>query len=209
MDDYVLVHHGVKGMKWGVRRYRNPDGTLTAEGKAHYGTTHPMTKGQATRAIVKSNITFKRKATAKVDSDVVKAVESDKEAKNLRKRRDRLKQEADREYDLAKYKRDDYERLQNKSNRDLIDIITTETSRNEADRQYERYRRAADRLANANDAYTKRVRDIGHQYYEQYKRAAVKDIGLDDIDAGVKMLEAYDLVDLSLGYRSRWYGDAR
>ena len=35
MTDQVLVHHGVKGMKWGVRRYRNKDGTLTAEGKAH------------------------------------------------------------------------------------------------------------------------------------------------------------------------------
>ena len=28
-----LYHWGVKGMKWGVRRYQNKDGTLTAEGK--------------------------------------------------------------------------------------------------------------------------------------------------------------------------------
>lgn len=28
-----LIHHGIKGMKWGVRRYQNPDGTLTAKGK--------------------------------------------------------------------------------------------------------------------------------------------------------------------------------
>lgn len=28
-----LYHHGVKGMKWGVRRYQNPDGSLTAAGK--------------------------------------------------------------------------------------------------------------------------------------------------------------------------------
>lgn len=30
---YTLKHHGVKGMKWGVRRYQNKDGTLTNEGK--------------------------------------------------------------------------------------------------------------------------------------------------------------------------------
>ena len=32
-----LYHHGIKGMKWGVRRYQNPDGTLTAAGKKKYG----------------------------------------------------------------------------------------------------------------------------------------------------------------------------
>ena len=34
-NDY-LEHHGIKGQKWGVRRYQNPDGTLTAEGLAKY-----------------------------------------------------------------------------------------------------------------------------------------------------------------------------
>ena len=28
-----LCHFGIKGMKWGVRRYQNEDGTLTPEGK--------------------------------------------------------------------------------------------------------------------------------------------------------------------------------
>ena len=34
--DY-LSHHGIKGQKWGTRRYQNSDGSLTAEGRAHYG----------------------------------------------------------------------------------------------------------------------------------------------------------------------------
>lgn len=30
------MHHGIKGMKWGIRRYQNKDGTLTAAGKKRY-----------------------------------------------------------------------------------------------------------------------------------------------------------------------------
>lgn len=31
-----LMHHGIKGQKWGVRRFENEDGTLTPEGKERY-----------------------------------------------------------------------------------------------------------------------------------------------------------------------------
>lgn len=32
-----LQHYGIKGQKWGLRRFQNQDGTLTAEGKTRYG----------------------------------------------------------------------------------------------------------------------------------------------------------------------------
>ena len=31
-----LAHHGIIGMKWGVRRFQNRDGSLTPEGYARY-----------------------------------------------------------------------------------------------------------------------------------------------------------------------------
>ena len=39
-SDY-LYHHGIKGMRWGVRRYQNPDGSLTAAGKKRVSQRRP------------------------------------------------------------------------------------------------------------------------------------------------------------------------
>lgn len=40
MEKYELYHWGVKGQKWGVRRYQNADGTLTAAGKKRQSKMH-------------------------------------------------------------------------------------------------------------------------------------------------------------------------
>ena len=41
MNDY-LQHYGIKGMKWGVRRYQNEDGSLTTAGKKQFSQTEKI-----------------------------------------------------------------------------------------------------------------------------------------------------------------------
>lgn len=40
MEKHTLAHWGIKGMKWGVRRYQNADGSLTPAGKKRYDDSH-------------------------------------------------------------------------------------------------------------------------------------------------------------------------
>ena len=47
-----LAHYGILGMKWGVRRYQNPDGSLTAAGKERYGDGVRVSSG-ATKTVQK------------------------------------------------------------------------------------------------------------------------------------------------------------
>lgn len=40
MENNTLAHWGIKGMKWGRRRYQNADGSLTPAGKKRYDDSH-------------------------------------------------------------------------------------------------------------------------------------------------------------------------
>lgn len=65
MENTCLYHAGVKGMRWGVRRYQNPDGSLTPAGKKRYA------KAEAAKAKVKAK-------DAKAKARIAKSSEKEK-----------------------------------------------------------------------------------------------------------------------------------
>ena len=69
MQESYLAHHGIKGQKWGIRRYQNPDGSLTAEGERRYGSIEKFHKSKDYRKYrkeqYKTNISKLQKQTDK------------------------------------------------------------------------------------------------------------------------------------------------
>ncbi len=49
-EEETLSHHGIKGQKWGIRRYQNPDGTWTNAGKKRYGNSDGDAVGSPNKA---------------------------------------------------------------------------------------------------------------------------------------------------------------
>lgn len=71
MNDIWLAHHGIKGQRWGVRRFQNPDGSLTDAGKQRLA-----------KEIVKSESLFGReKHTKKLDKHLNELVSDDQKRK--------------------------------------------------------------------------------------------------------------------------------
>lgn len=61
-----LEHFGIKGQKWGIRRYQNPDGTLTEAGKKRYAVLEEKLNRQdskATARVEKFNRRFDKNKT--------------------------------------------------------------------------------------------------------------------------------------------------
>ena len=162
MYDVELYHHGIKGQKWGVRRFQNYDGTLTAKGKAR----ELKTAGQYKRALnridqgIAEEGHYYRRADAKSDrllkkqfklmDEQMDAMEAGnwKKASRLTNKVDKVTKKTDKALDEA---------IQHKKNiekgRELSERFINEAK----SKGYTVTSRKVDRLSNPGETYTASV----------------------------------------------------
>lgn len=85
-----LIHYGILGMKWGVRRYQNPDGSLTSAGKKRYSSTSEKTNAKI--KLIKDRTKLReQKAEAKLRLRIQKAkLREQKNLEKIQKRKSKL-----------------------------------------------------------------------------------------------------------------------
>lgn len=70
----ILCHHGIKGMKWGVRRYQNKDGSLTPAGKKRYRDAFDSKGGWTDKKIATQNEMYSRIRSSKEHAQAIDAI---------------------------------------------------------------------------------------------------------------------------------------
>ena len=112
-----LQHHGIKGMHWGERRYQNPDGSYTAEGRVRYNVGTEYTNLRSDRKGVTANRDI---SNGRVKNSRSKKSENSQELTRKQKN-------AKKVYDRIQSVRDDTDRMAKMNRRQLKSLDKAES----------------------------------------------------------------------------------
>lgn len=127
-----LEQHGIKGQKWGVRRYQNPDGSLTKAGEARYAREKSKTRYKIT---AKSPFEKQREKLAAKEQRMTEKEEIIRRKNQLKERQANLKNQGKSQQTIQKENKIDTSKK--KSAKDLTDQELREfVSRYELEKKY-------------------------------------------------------------------------
>lgn len=95
--DDELCHWGIKGQRWGFRRFQNEDGSLTPEGRERYGEGGAKSKSDVQK--YKAKVSFK---TQQYKADLKSKAQIEKDKRTAKEERNRLKEQAKTDKALKK-----------------------------------------------------------------------------------------------------------
>ena len=81
----VLQHYGIRGMKWGVRRFQQKDGSLTSQGRKRYGGEDGPERKKLPAGIVLTAYLVKRHGAKKAAELAAKAEQGKRAVEQLQK----------------------------------------------------------------------------------------------------------------------------
>lgn len=177
----ILIHHGIKGQRWGVRRYQNEDGSLTPAGEKRYFKSN----GELTKHGVK----LKRELDSKTTDS----------KRSFSNRSPLLKKMYDE--DINSKERSDYKDLINRRGIRIDHGNGTHEYRiSYMHDDWSNPEKVMDEMIKdmeIESAYTKKLQSIGQKYYDDYLGAALKDIGLNDTRSSRDLLKRLKVLDMS------------
>lgn len=159
MSNYILVngtlyHHGIKGQKWGERRFQNEDGSLTPEGRERYGY---------------GKKSYTRKEWKKVKEDMNSARYKYAQAYEKRNKKDIEKAQKNLERKEELYRKAASENAHYRDKGELGELIY-ETNTKRAKNAYVKSKIEYDKLANkGNDYVERKMKEEFGKDYEDWK----------------------------------------